>query len=250
MGSKPHAPKYDTTASLNEQNRLNQAAGYQTYANVNSPLGGYSVSVDPDTGKMTVNKNLSDNSLLAQQAQANALSRFVANPQEATRAYYNQQMQYVQPVFDRQIDAAKESMTNRGIAMGSKTWNDTLAAIESDQDKARTAIANEALFNAQNYQNNILGQAQTAGNLIIDPALIQGAQGAGLYDTYSKKFENEKQKYQTKMASGNTWGNILGTVGGIAGGVIGGIYGGPQGAVMGAQAGTAGGSGIGGVIDA
>lgn len=250
MGSKAHAPIYNTDASLAEQNRLNQAAGYQTYANVNSPMGGYSVSVDPNTGKMTVNKNLSENSLLAQQIQANALSRFVADPRTATQAYYNQQMAYVQPQFDAQIDAAKESMANRGIAMGSKTWNDTLAAIENNQDKARTAIANEAMFNAQNYQNNILGQAQTAGGMVVDPALIQGAQGAGLYDTYSKKFENEKQKYQTAMASGNKWGNILGTVGGIAGGVVGGIFGGPGGAVMGAQAGTAGGSGIGGVIDA
>lgn len=203
MGHKPSAPTYNQNAALAEQNRLNQAAGYQTYANVNSPLGGYSVSVDPNTGKMTVNKNLSENSLLAQQMQANALSRFVANPQEATRAYYDSQMQYVQPVFDRQIDAAKESMTNRGIAMGSKTWNDTLAEINNEQDKAKTAMLNNAMFNAQEYQNNILGQAQTAGGMIIDPQLISGAQGAGLENTYNKKFKNEQDVYKTKMARYN-----------------------------------------------
>lgn len=250
MGSTPQAPTYNTDASLAEQNRLNQAAGYQTYSNVNGPMGSYTVHVDPNTGKMTVNKALSTNSQVAMDSQANALSRFVADPQTAAQAYYNRQMAYVQPTFDAQINAAKESMTNRGITMGSKTWNDTLASIESAQDKARTAISNEALFNAQNYQNNILGQAQTAGGMVIDPQLVAGAQGAGLYDTYTRQFENEKQRYQTGMAGDNKWGNILGTVGGIAGGVIGGIFGGPQGAVMGAQAGTSGGSGIGGVIDA
>lgn len=203
MGHKPSAPTYNANAALAEQNRLNQAAGYQTYANVNGPMGGYTVSVDPNTGKMTVNKNLSRNSQMAMAAQANALSRFVANPQEATQAYYNQQMAYVQPQFDAQIDAAKESMANRGIAMGSKTWNDTLAAIESNQDKAKTAMLNNAMFNAQEYQNNILGQAQTAGGMVIDPQLISGAQGAGLENTYNKKFKNEQDIYKTKMARYN-----------------------------------------------
>lgn len=249
MGSTPHAPKYNTEKELAEQNRLNQAAGYQTYANVNSPMGGYTVSVDPNTGKMTVNKNLSQNSLLAQQAQANALSRFVADPRTATQAYYNAQIAYVQPQFDAQIDAAKSSMANRGIAMGSKTWNETLAAINNEQDKAKTAMLNNAMFNAQDYQNNILGQAQTAAGMVIDPTMIAGAQGAGLENLYDKEFENEKARYTTKMAGNSKWSNILGTVGGIAGGVVGGIFGGPGGAVMGAQAGTAGGSGIGGVID-
>lgn len=226
MGHKPSAPKYDTNAALAEQNRLNQAAGYQTYANVNSPMGSYSVSVDPETGKMTVNKNLSGNSLMAQQIQANALSRFVADPQEATRAYYDSQMAYVQPTFDAQIDAAKESMVNRGIAMGSKTWNDTLASIESAQDKAKTAIANEAMLNAQNYQNNILGQAQTAGDLVIDPSLVEGAKGAGLYNTYDKKFQNEQDIYKSKMARYNAINSAIWSGGAsVAGNVIGGWLG-------------------------
>lgn len=226
MGHKPSTPTYNQNAALAEQNRLNQAAGYQTYANVNSPLGGYSVSVDPDTGKMVVNKNLSENSLLAQQMQANALSRFVANPQEATQAYYNQQMQYVQPVFDRQIDAAKESMTNRGIAMGSKTWNDTLAEINNEQDKARTAMLNEAMFNAQNYQNNILGQAQTAGNLVVEPELVEGAKGAGLENTYDKKWQNEQDIYKSKMARYNAINNAIWSGGAsIAGSMLGGWLG-------------------------
>jgi hypothetical protein len=203
MGHKPSAPTYNADAALAEQNRLNRAAGYQTYANVNSPMGGYSVTVDPQTGKMTVNKTLSRNSQMAMDAQGNALSRFVANPQEATRAYYESQMQYVQPVFDKQIADAKSSMANRGIAMGSKTWNETLAALNETQDRAKTAMINDAMFNAQDYQNNILGQAQTAGGMVIDPKLVAGAQGAGLENTYNKAWQNEQDIYKTKMARYN-----------------------------------------------
>lgn len=249
MGSKPQAPVYSMDKAIADQNRLNQAAGLQQYANINSPLGGYSVSVDPNTGKMTVNKNLSENSLLAQQAQANALSRFIANPQDATRSYYNMQMSYIQPQFDAQMDAAKEDMANRGISAGSKTWNQTLGNLEESQDRARTAMINEALFNAQNYQNNILGQAQLAGNQVIDPTMIAGAQGAGLEDIYNKEFENAKARYKTEVANSNKWGRALGIGGSIIGGVIGGIYGGPMGAKMGAEAGGSAGAGWGGIAD-
>ena len=141
MGHKPSAPTYNTQAALAEQNRLNQAAGYQTYANLNGPLGSYNVSVDPVTGKMTINKTLSGNSMLAQQAQADALSRFVGDPQAAQQAYYNAQMAYVQPTFDRQIEAAKESMANRGITAGSKAWDSTLANIENEQDIYKSKMA-------------------------------------------------------------------------------------------------------------
>lgn len=249
MGNKPQAPTFNKEAALAEQNRLNVAAGRQQYANINSPMGGYTVSVDPDTGKMTINKNLSEQSLLAQAAQANALSRFVANPQAATQAYYNQQMAYVQPTFDAQINNVKESMANRGIAMGSKTWNDTLASLESAQDKAKTAMINNAMFNAQDYQNNLLGQASMAGNQVIDPSMIEGQGGAGLYDTYLPSYENEKARYKTAVANSNKWGQALSIGGSIIGGVIGGIYGGPMGAKMGAEAGGSAGSGWGGIID-
>lgn len=226
MGSKPSAPRYNADAALAEQNRLNQAAGYQAYANVNSPLGGYSVDVDPVTGRMTVNKNLSANSLLAQEAQANALSRYIADPETATRAYYDSQMAYVQPQFDAQMDNAKASMLNRGITMGSKTWNDTLASLANAQDKAKTAMINDAVFNAQNYQNNILGQAQGAAGQIIDPQLVEAAQGAGLYNTYDKKWQNEQDIYKSKMARYNAINKAIWTGGGSAvGSALGGMLG-------------------------
>lgn len=216
MGHKPSAPTYNTQAALAEQNRLNQAAGYQTYANLNGPLGSYNVSVDPVTGKMTINKTLSGNSMLAQQAQADALSRFVGDPQAAQQAYYNAQMAYVQPTFDRQIEAAKESMANRGIVPGSKAWDSTLANIENEQDKTRAALINEALFNGQNYQNNILSQAQMAGNQVYDPTLIEGAQGAGLENVYNKKWQNKQDIYKSKMARYNAIQSAIWTGGASA----------------------------------
>ena len=226
MGSKPSAPTYDVNASLAEQNRLNQAAGYQTYANLNGPMGGYTVDVDPVTGRMTVNKNLSQNSLLAQQAQANALSRFVADPNAATQAYYDSQMEYVQPQFEAQIDATKADMLNRGIKMGSKTWNETLAGLENAQDKARTAMINDAMFNAQDYQTNLINQAQAAGGMVIDPQMLEGAGGAGLENTYNKKWQSDQDIYKSKMARYNTIQKAIWTGGASAlGSALGGMLG-------------------------
>lgn len=226
MGHKPSAPTYNKSAALAEQKRLNQAAGLQTYANLNSPLGGYSVYVDPETGKMTVNKTLSDNSILAQQAQANALTRFVANPQEATQAYYDAQMAYVQPQFDAQIAAAQADLANRGIAEGSPTWNKAMAGVMESQDRAKTAMINDALFNGQEYQTNLLNQAGAAGNMVIDPTLIDAARGAGLADTYDKKWQNEQDIYKTKMGRYNAnLKAIVNPLGNVSGAMLGGLLG-------------------------
>lgn len=225
MGNKPSAPKYDTEAAIKEQNRINQAYSNQLYANVNSPTGGYSVSVDPGTGQLTVSKNLSENSLLAQQAQNNALNQFVANPNAATQAYYNSQMAYVQPQFDAQIDAAKADMANRGIKMGSKTWNETLASLENAQDKARIAMVNDAMFNGQNYQSNILNQASMLGSQIIDPTMVSGQGGAGLYDMYEQQYQNSIDEYKTKLARYNAaqqaWIQAINPLGGMSGSFMG-----------------------------
>ena len=230
MGHKPSAPTYNKEAALAEQNRLNQAAGLQTYANLNSPTGGYSVTVDPVTGKMSLTKNLSENSLMAMAAQRNALDRFVANPNQAAQAYYNMQMAYVQPQFDAQVDAAQADMLNRGIRPGSDAWNQVMDNINLTQDRAKTEMANNALFNGQNYQTNLLGQAESAGNLVIDPQLIAGARGAGLSNTYDKKWQNEQDIYKTQMARYNArMKSIFGSIGKIGGSVAGGLAGGSDG---------------------
>ena len=249
MGKKPSAPIYSQKAAIEEQNRINQAVANQTYADVNSPLGGYSVYVDPKTGEMTINKQLSNTSNAAMRIQGNLLRNYIADPNSAANAYYERQMRYVEPTFANQISGAQDSLTNRGIQSNSTAWNSVLDNIYGAQDRANTMMTNNALFNGQTYQGNLANQAAMAGAQVYDPALIAGQQGAGLSDTYDKEYQNRIAQYKTKLANSNTWGNILGTGGAISGGVIGGIYGGPMGAKMGAEAGGSAGTGWGGVID-
>lgn len=246
---KESTPRFDMNAAKKEQNRINQAVANQYYADVNSPLGGYSVSVNPDTGQMTINKSLNKNSELAQQIQGDYLSQYNADPRMAQDAYYNRQMQYVNPTFARQVANAQESLANRGVQMGSNTWNNTMNSVYGAQDKANTAMLNNALLNGQQYQSNLLNQAASAGNLVYDPSLIEGQQGAGMEDLYQKQFENQTARWKSGIANNNKAANWLGTAGGIAGGILGGIFLGPGGAQMGAQGGTSAGSGLGGLLD-
>lgn len=230
MGSTPSAPVYNASADMAEQNRLNQAAGLQQYANVSSPLGGYTVSVDPVTGQMTVNKTLSNNSQMALQQQKRALGSYTGDPTQAANAYYDAQMAYLQPQLDRQVERAESSLTNRGLPLGSNAWNNAMDNIYENQNRTLSALSNEALANGQQYQSNILNQAAMLGGQVIDPTMVGGQAGAGLENTYAKQFQNEQQQYQTAMAKKNARnqmiGNLVGTIGGAA-------LGGPIGASLG-----------------
>ena len=222
MGGKPSAPTYNESADLAEQNRLNQAAGLQQYANVSSPLGGYNVTVDPTTGQMTINKTLSNTSSLAQLQQMNALSNYTGNPTKAANAYYDAQMAYLQPQLERQVERAESSLTNRGLPLGSSAWNNAMGDIYENQNRTLSALSNEALANGQQYQSNILNQAAMLGGQVIDPTMVAGQAGAGLENTYTKQFQNEQQKYQTEMARKNALtSGITGMVGTIGGAALG-----------------------------
>jgi len=226
MGSTPSAPKYNQSADIAEQNRLNQAAGLQQYANVNGPLGSYSTSIDPATGQITVNKQLGASSQAAQNAQLAALSNYSGDPTEAANAYYNAQMAYLQPQLNRQVERAESSLTNRGLPLGSNAWNSAMGDIYDAQNRTLTALSNEALANGQQYQTNILNQAALAGGQVIDPAMVAGQAGAGLENTYDKLYQNQVDQYKTKMAKQNSLtSGLLGAVGTIGGAVLGGPIG-------------------------
>lgn len=183
-------PVYDRQSAYDEQNRINQTAGSNLYANVNSPLGGYSVSVDPITGQLTVNKSLSDTSTAAQQAQLNALNSYTGNPTQAANAYYNAQMQYLQPQFDRQIERTESSLTNRGLPLGSNAWNEAVDNVYNAQNRTLAALSDEALSKGQAYQSNILGQASMLGNQVVDPTMVGGQGATGLGDTYTNYYNS------------------------------------------------------------
>lgn len=227
MGTSASVPTYNTALAQQEQNRINTAAGNQMYANVSSPLGGYTTSVDPTTGQITVNKTLSDNSQLAMQQQLQALNNYTGDPTDAANAYYNAQMAYLQPQLDRQVNRTESSLTNRGLPLGSTAWNNTMSDLYDAQNRTLTALSNEALANGQQYQTNILNQASMLGSQIIDPTMISGQSGAGLENTYDKQFSNEVEKWKQQQANKNA---LTSGLLGLGGNVIGGALGGPIGA--------------------
>ena len=236
MGSSSNAPKYDTSAAQAEQQRINQATGQQMYANVVSPLGGYATSIDPVTGQLTVNKTLSDTSKLAQQQQLNALGTYTGDPTQASDAYYNAQMVYLQPQFERQVERAESSLTNRGLPIGSSAWNEALENVYDAQNRSLESLTNNALAQGQQYQSNILNQAAMLGSQVIDPTMVSGQAGTGLESAYDKQFENEVEQWKQGQANKNS---LLGNIAKIAGTAIGAYFGGPAGAAVGGAAGSA-----------
>lgn len=222
MGDKPSVPTYNVGQAKSEQNRINQAAGNQYYANVVSPTGGYTTTVDPNTGQITVNKTLGQNSNAALGAQYSALSNYSGDPSEAAKAYYDSQMTYLQPAFDRQVERAEASLTNRGIPLGSKAWNDAMGDIYDAQNQQMSALSSNSLLAGQQYQQNILNQAATAGGQVIDPTMVSGQAGAGLSDTYDKQFANTIEKYKNDVANyNNKWGTITNLGGQLLGTAMG-----------------------------
>lgn len=222
MGSKPDAPKYNTEAALAEQNRVNQASASQLYADVNGPNGGYYTTVDPTTGQVTINKYLSGNSQKALNQQQAALENYyVTDGTDAANAYYNARMAYLQPQMQRQVVRSESALTNRGIPIGGSAWNEYMGDVYDAQNQQMANIGNQALSAGQGYQNNFLTQANMLGSQIVDPTLVSGQGGAGLYDMYEQQYQNDIDTYKTKMAKYNAkqraWVNALNPIGAASG---------------------------------
>lgn len=250
MGQTPNTPHYNQEAARQEQNRVNLAAAYQKYADVNGPNGGYYTTVDPDTGQITVNQYLSDNSQNALNKQTTALENYYANDgTDAANAYYNAQMAYLQPQMQRQVTRSESALTNRGLPIGSSAWNEYMGDVYDLQNQKLASIGNTALSTGQSYQNNFLNQANMLGSQVVTPELIAGQGGAGFEETYNPQFDNAIARYKTLMSANHANQQILGTIGAVGGGIIGGIYGGPSGAAAGASIGGAAGTGIGAAAD-
>ena len=244
MGDKPSVPKYDVNQAQAEQNRINQATGQQMYADVVSPLGGYKTSVDPVTGKITIDKQLSDVSQLAQQQQLATLGTYTGDPTSAADAYYKAQMAYLQPQMQRQVERAESSLTNRGLPIGSSAWNEAMEGVYDAQNRSLESLTANALAQGQQYQSNILNQAAMLGSQIIDPTMVGGQAGAGLENTYDKQFANEVEKYKQEMAERNSKAGLYKTIGTIGGAALGSIVPG-VGTALGATLGGAAGGAVG-----
>jgi hypothetical protein len=227
MGDKPSVPKYDVNQAQAEQNRINQATGQQMYADVVSPLGGYRTSVDPVTGKITIDKQLSDVSQLAQQQQLATLGTYTGDPTSAADAYYKAQMAYLQPQMQRQVERAESSLTNRGLPIGSSAWNEAMEGVYDAQNRSLESLTANALAQGQQYQNNILNQAAMLGSQIIDPTMVSGQAGTGLESTYDKQFQSEVEAWKQEQANKQA---LIGGIAKLGGAAIGGALGGPIGA--------------------
>jgi hypothetical protein len=253
MGVSPSAPKYNQDAARQEQYRINQTSANQLYADVNSPLGGYSTYVDPTTGQITVNKQLSENSQTALNQQQAALKNYYVNDgTDAANAYYNAQMAYLQPQMQRQITRSEAGLTNRGLPIGSSAWNEYMGDVRDAQNQQLSGLGSSAISAGQGYQSNFLDQANMLGGQVVDPTLSAGQAGAGLENTYNQQFENQVAQYKTKMAGSNVNKQIGSVVGGGVGAVLGGWATGwanPYGYIGGATIGSAAGESAGTLID-
>lgn len=229
MGHQPSTPKYNTSAAKDEQYRINQAAANQLYADVNGPTGGYSTYVDPVTGQITVNKQLSENSQNALNQQQNVLSLYNNDlynyGDDAANAYYNAQMAYLQPQMQRQTTRAETALTNRGIPVGGAAWNEYIGDVRDVQNQQLANLGSTALSTGQGYQGNFLNQANMLGGQVIDPTMISGQGGAGYENMYDKQYQNQIDIYKTKMAKYNArqqaWVNALNPLGAAAGQYVG-----------------------------
>lgn len=253
MGVAPNTPHYNQDTARAEQQRINQASANQLYADVNSPNGGYSVSVDPTTGQMTVNKVLSDNSNTALAQQRAVLDNYMYGgyDTDAANAYYNARMAYLQPQMQRQTTRSETALTNRGIPIGGAAWNEYMGDVYDAQNQQLSGLGSSAITAGQDYQNNMLNQGIMLGGQVVDPTMVSGQAGAGLANRYDQQFENEIAKYKTQMAGSNVHQQVLGAGGTVVGGLLGGYFSGWNPAAMygGAALGGAAGSFAGTAID-
>lgn len=250
MGQTPNTPHYNQNAAINDQNRINLAAAYQKYADVNSPLGGYTTTVDPTTGQLTVNTTLDANSQNALDQQKAVLRQYMINDgSDAANAYYNARMAYLQPQMQRQTARSETALTNRGIPLGGNAWNEYMGDVYDAQNQQLSGLGSSALTAGQDYRTGLLNQGSALGGQVINPTLISGQSGAGLSDVYDPQFQNEIAKYKTLMSSNHANQQILGGIGSVAGGIIGGIYGGWGGAAAGSSIGGAAGTAVGATAD-
>ena len=252
MGVSPSTPHYNQDAARNEQYRINQATANQLYADVNSPLGGYTTSVNPVTGQITVNQALNDNSQNALNQQRFAIENYATTDgSDAANAYYNAQMAYLQPQMQRQTTRSETALTNRGIPLGGSAWNEYMGDVRDAQNQQLSGLGSSAISAGQGYQNNFLNQANMLGSQVVTPDMVSGQGGAGYENRYDQQFENDVAKYKTKMAGSNVHQQVLGAGGTVVGGLLGGYFSGWNPAAMygGAALGGAGGTALGTAID-
>jgi hypothetical protein len=84
------------------------------------------------------------------------------------QAAFMQQMGMLQPMFNLQTQGMEQMLTDRGIPVGSETWNNAMQGLETPQMNAMLTAANAGQVAGAQEQNTLFGQAQAQQKLPYD----------------------------------------------------------------------------------
>ena len=221
MGKKAKTPAYDFKAS--QDNQIWAAEQARKYGNVgvNSELGGYNWITNPD-GTQSINVNLSDADKQKLNLQNQALSNLNLDPTQAQNTYYNMATRYMKPEFAEQRQDLETDLINKGIPIGSQSWNRAMGELQDNQNQALAQARDNALFQGQQYTSGNIGNINSLGASVYNPIqnMVQGQGGqfGGQYDT---QYAAQVSKAQQKAANRNA---LLGAGIQVGGSILGGMF--------------------------
>lgn len=214
------APNYDENAARRSQEMAAQAqAKYGVYG-VNSPLGKLNTLQNPDgTYSLNYTSSAADtarNNLIAQ-----GLSSLNLDPTKAQNAYYEQATSQLLPKFQTDRSKLDEQLKARGINEGSALYNDQMNLLRQEQNNQLSNIANQAVYQGQNY---LAAQIGNIGSLagqrdILNLPNLSGNTGATFKDTYS-------QQYAAQIANAQAKNSMIGNLAALGGMALGSYFGG------------------------
>lgn len=246
MGSKK--PSYDENAARASQEWAAQAqAKYGTYG-VNSALGNLRTQQNDD-GTYSLAYDMNNSDKMRQSLVNQGLASLSLDPSSAQQAYYNQATSQLLPQFQLDQDRLHEQLVNRGITEGSSLYNDQMNLLRQNQNNQLSNIANQAVYEGQNYLANQIGNIGSLASQydILNVPGMSGSTGAQFNETYSQKFGNELDRYNQKVAART---GMLSTIGEGVGTAIGAYFGGPAGAKAGGEDGKSSGKATGQAMEA
>ena len=90
---------------------------------------------------------------------------FGAQTNAAQEGAFASAMGLLQPQFDLQNNALDTQLTDRGIPMGSETWNNATEGLQLPQDAAMTSAAGQAIGAGNQEQAQLFNQSLQANQL-------------------------------------------------------------------------------------
>lgn len=211
MGS---SAKYDEGKAMRSQEHAAQMqAKYGTYG-VNSALGNMGLQQNSD-GTYSLNYSMNNSDQMRQNLINQGLRNIDLDPNRAENAYYNQATRNLLPTFQQDQDRLHEQLVNRGITEGSSLYNDQMNNLKREQNTQLSNIADQAVFQGQNYLGSQIGNIGSLASQydLLNLPSMSGSTGANFNETYSNKFANQQQNAQAKNAMYAQIGSSIGLLG-------------------------------------